>query len=60
MIDPIVIDKHYEPELIASAFDKNYERYQINGDENKELSFNEYLNIVRANFKELIDKKKYL
>ena len=31
---------------------------QINGDENKELSFNEYLNIVRTNFKELINKNK--
>ena len=60
LIHPIVIDKYYEPELIASAFDKNYERYQINGDKNKELSFNEYLNIVRANVQELIDKKEIL
>ena len=60
LIHPIVIDKHYEPELIASAFHKNSERYQINSDKNKELSFNEYLNIVRENFKELIDKNEIL
>ena len=60
LIHSIVIDKHYEPELIPSAFHKNYERYQINGDEKKELSFNEYLNIVRANVQELIDKNEIL
>ena len=60
MIYPIVIDKYYEPELIASAFDKNYERYRIDGDKSKELAFHEYLNIVRLNVKELIEKNKIL
>ena len=57
-IYPIVIDKYYETELIASTFDKNCERYRINGDKSKELAFNEYLNNARLNVKELIDKKK--
>ena len=60
LIHPIIIDKYYEPELIAGAFDKKYERYQINGDKNKELSFNENLNMIRPNVKELIDKKRFL
>ena len=58
LIHLVIIDKYYEPELVASAFDKNYERHQINGDKNKELSFNEYLNMIRPNVKDSIDKKK--
>ena len=53
----ISVDSYYEPELIASAFDKHYERYRINGDKNKELSLNAYLDTVRQNVVELITKK---
>ena len=56
-LDIINIDTYYEPELIASAFDKHYERYRINGDKNKELSLNAYLDTVRQNVVELITKK---
>ena len=42
-LDIININSYYEPELIGSTFDKYYERYQINGDKNKELSLNAYL-----------------
>ena len=52
----ISIDRYYELELIASAFDKHYERYRINGDKNKELSLNAYLDTVRQNVVELITK----
>ena len=37
-LDIINIDSYYELELIPSDFDKHYERYRINGDENKDLS----------------------
>ena len=56
-LDIINIDTYYEPELIASAFDKHYERYRINGDKDKELSLNAYLNAVRQIVAELITKK---
>ena len=56
-LDIINIDSYYEPELIASAFDKHYERYRINGDKDKELSLNAYFNAVRQNVVELITKK---
>ena len=56
-LDIINIDSCYEPELIASAFDKHYERYRINGDKDKELSLNAYFNAVRQNVVELITKK---
>ena len=56
-LDIINIDSYYEHELIASAFDKHYERYRINGDKNKELSLNAYLDTVRQNVVELITKK---
>ena len=56
-LDIINVDSYYEPELIASAFDKHYERYRINGDKDKELSLNTYLDTVRQNVVELITKK---
>ena len=42
-----IIDVYYNPELIESSFNHNYERSQINGDENKELSLNDYLNVIK-------------
>ena len=60
LVYPMVIDKYYEPELVNSSFNSNCERYRINGDKNKEISFNEYLNAVRPNIKELVDKKRSL
>ena len=56
-LDIINIDSYYEPELIANTFDKHYESYRINGDRDKELSLNAYLNAVRQNVVELITKK---
>ena len=60
LVYPMVIDKYYEPELVNSSFNSNCERYRINSDKNKEISFNEYLNAVRPNIKELVDKKRSL
>ena len=54
----IEINNYYDPKLIASAYEKNYESYRINGDKNKELSLNDYLNTIRPNVNELITKKK--
>ena len=54
----ISLDEYYEPELFESALERNYERYRINGDRDKELSLNEYLNTVRNNVNDLITKKK--
>ena len=56
-LDIINIDSYYEPELIASSSHKRYERYRINGDQNKELSLVAYLDTVRQNVVELITKK---
>ena len=52
----ISLDEYYEPELCA--LERNYERYRRNGDRDKELSLNEYLNTIRPNVNELITKKK--
>lgn len=57
LLCPVSIDKYYEPELVASAFDSNYERYHINGDQDKKLSFNEYLNLIRPNVIALLNTK---
>ena len=52
------IDSYYDPELFASGLERNYISYRINGDRNKELTLNNYLNTVRPNVSELVTKKK--
>ena len=42
-------EEYYEPELINSAFERNYERYRMDGDKKKELSLIDYLNMVKPN-----------
>ena len=54
----IDINNYYNPELIAGSFEENYKIYRINGDENKKLLLNDYINTIRPNFNELITKKK--
>ena len=52
-----IINEYYNPELIESSFDHNYERYHINGDKNKELSLNDYLNTIKENLVNLLTTK---
>ena len=54
----IILDEYYEPELFDSALERDYEKYRINGNRDKESSLNEYLNTIRPNINELITKKK--
>lgn len=60
MIYPVAIDNYYEPELIHSSFDKNYEKYQVIGDANEELTFLAYLNTIRSNVEELLNRQKVI
>ena len=53
-----ILDEYYEPDLFASAPERNYELYRIPGDKDKELSLIDYLNTVRPNVVDLITKKK--
>ena len=52
-----ILEDYYAPQLINSAFEKNHERYPMNGDKIKELSLIDYLNMVRPNVIELIIKE---
>lgn len=58
MIYPVAIDNYYERELIHSSFEKNYERYRITDDANEELTFLIYLNTIRLNAEELLNRQK--
>ena len=60
LIYPVAVDKYYEPELIHSSFVRNYERHQIRGDIDKELSFASYLSIIRLNVEKLLDAQKVI
>ena len=51
-------EEYYEPELINSAFERNYERYRMDGDKKKELSLIDYLNMVKPNVNDSITKNK--
>lgn len=52
------IDDYYEPILVRSSFDNNFEEYEIRGDKKKNLSIKEYIFIILTKLYELIDKKK--
>ena len=60
LIYPVAVDKYYEPELIHSSFVRNYERHQIRGDIDKELSFTSYLSTIRSNVEKLLDAQKVI
>ena len=51
-------DDFYEPILIRSSFEKNYEYYEIRGDKDKKLSIKQYLYLVMPGLADLINKKK--
>ena len=53
-----ILEEYYEPELINSAFERNYERYRMDGDKKKELSLIDYLNMVKPNVNDSITKNK--
>ena len=45
---------YYKPIEIKSAFDGNYIEYESNGDNNDNLSLEEYLNIIRPYLRDVI------
>ena len=51
-------DNYYKPVLVGSSFENNYEKYEIRGDKDKELSIKQYLYIVMPGLADLINKKK--
>ena len=60
LIYPVAVDRYYEPELIHSSFVRNYERYQIRCDIDKELSVASYLSTIRSNVEKLLDTQKVI
>ena len=51
-------DDYYKPQKIKSPFDDNYFEYESSGDKDKELSIEEYLNLIRPYLINIIDDHK--
>ena len=51
-------DDYYEPALVKSSFENNYEYYEIRGDKDKKLSVHQYLYMIIPKLEELINKRK--
>ena len=49
---------YYKPQLVRSSFKKNYEYYEIRGDNDKKLSIQQYLYMIIPYLTELINEKK--
>ena len=49
---------YYEPKKIKVAFNDNYVEYESNGDKDKRLSIEEYLNMIRSYLRNIIDNHK--
>ena len=54
----IAKENYYKPIEIKSAFDDSYIEYKSRGDNNDNLSLEEYLNIIRPYLKDMTDNHK--
>ena len=52
------IDDYYKPILVKSAFENNFEEYEIRVDKHKNLTLNEYLATITPKLVNLINEKK--
>ena len=51
-------EEYYEPKRIKNAFNDNYVEYESNEDNDKSLSIEEYLKIIRPYLSNIIDDHK--
>ena len=51
-------EDYYEPQKTKGAFNDNYIEYESNGNKDKRLSIEEYLNMIRAYLSNVIDDHK--
>ena len=51
-------EDYYQPKKIKGAFDDDYIKYESNGDKDKTLSIEKYLNMIRPYFGKIIDDHK--
>ena len=58
LFNEIPKEEYYEPIEIKSAFDGNYIKYESRGDNDDNLSLEEYLNIIRPYLGDMIDNHK--
>ena len=58
LFNEITKEDYYEPIETKSAFDGNYIEYESRGDNNYNLSLEEYLNIIRPYLRDMIDNHK--
>ena len=54
----IVDDNYYKPVLVRSSFTRNYEYYEIRGDNDKKLLIKQYLYVVMPGLGDFINKKE--
>ena len=58
LFNEITKDDYYEPVGIKSAFNGNYVEYESRGENNDNLSLEEYLNIIRPYLRDMINNHK--
>ena len=58
LFNEIPKEEYYEPIEIKSAFDGDYIKYESRGDNDNNLSLEEYLNIIRRYLGDMIDNHK--
>ena len=58
LFNEISKEDYYEPIEMKSAFEDNYIEYESRGDNNDNLSLEEYLNIIRPYLRDTIDNHK--
>ena len=55
LFDLSIDESYYKPIKTNDAFNSNYIEYESKGDENKNVSIKEYLNMIRTNLRDIIN-----
>ena len=58
MFDLLIDEDYYKPIIAKSTFDGSYVLYESKGDKEKNLSINEYLNIIKSHLSDIINDHK--
>ena len=51
-------DEYYKPILVESSFKENYKYYKSRGDKDKQLSMEQYLDMIKPYLSDLINENK--
>ena len=56
---PKIVNNFYEPKIVNNFWNNNYIEYESNGDKNRNLSLDEYLNKIETCFRKTVNLQNF-